>query len=268
MLRGYRYLFMLLCLVLSMGISPLYAQPQMGDAELQTFILKTIRENPQVLIDILRSNSEAVLDIAQAGSNQRRKHILEKQWKKDLHESKTIRLDDRPVFGEKNAKVRIVAFSDFTCHYCQASKSVIDSILKEFEGKVAFVFKSIPLEEKGISAQAAQWFLAIAQQDEGKAWEFYNAMFTERDALMTDGVRFIRKVCKDLGLSVSKIENIARSNKKIKTLLAEDREDSDKLHVEGTPCFFVNNLVVRGAQPLEFFRLAVQMALEDADKSM
>ena len=265
MFRGSVLLLFLVFLFLLCGPNSVPAQNQMSESELQSFILKTIRENPQILIDILRNNSEAVLDIAQEGSNQRRKHTLQKQWQKDLTEKKTIRTKDRPCLGEKNAKVRIVAFSDFTCHYCQASKTVVDAILKEFNGKVSFVFKSIPFEEKGISAVAAQWFLAIALQDEAKAWEFYDTLFKETGAMQADGERFLRKVAKDLKVNVSKVESDVRNNKKIKTLLREDREDADKLNVEGTPCFYVNNLVIRGAQPLEFFRLAVQMALKDAE---
>ncbi|MBR3664369.1 MAG: thioredoxin domain-containing protein [Desulfovibrio sp.] len=241
-----------------------FAEEPLAKQELQKLILDTIRQNPQVLIDILRSNSEAVLDIAQEGSNQRRIHTLQKQWKKDLGEKKSMRTADRPILGNKNAPVRIVAFSDFTCHYCQASKAVVDSILQEFKDKVSFQFKSIPFEEKGASAQAAIWFLACAQQNEAKAWEFYNAMFEQGDKLRSDTERFLRKTAKDLKLNMSKLESDVRSNKKIKTLLREDREDADKLNVEGTPCFFVNNIVVRGAQPLEFFRIAVKMALNDA----
>ncbi|MCR5813765.1 MAG: thioredoxin domain-containing protein [Desulfovibrio sp.] len=254
-------------LVMSVSLSiQAHAEEPMGKQELQKFILDTIRQNPQVLIDILRNNSETVLDIAQEGSNQRRIHTLQKQWQKDLGEKKTLRTADRPVLGEKDAPVRIVAFSDFTCHYCQASKSVVDSILQEFKGKVSFQFKSIPFEEKGPSALAAIWFLAISLQDEAKAWQFYNLMFDESDKLKAENERFLRKTAKDLKLNMSKLENDVRSNKKIKTLLREDREDADKLNVEGTPCFFVNNIVVRGAQPLEFFRLAVKMALSDAKK--
>ena len=242
------------------------AEESMGKQEFQKLILDTIRQNPQVLIDILRNNSETVLDIAQEGSNQRRMHTLQKQWQKDLGEKKTLHTADRPILGEKNAPVRIVAFSDFTCHYCQASKSVVDTILQEFKGKVSFQFKSIPFEEKGPSALAAIWFLAVAQQDEAKAWEFYDTMFDQDDKLKSDTERFLRRTAKDLKLNMSKLESDVRSNKKIKTLLREDREDADKLNVEGTPCFFVNNIVVRGAQPLEFFRMAVKMALDDAAK--
>ena len=265
-MRKYSLIFVCAVLIFLSGSCPAWADGSLTKSELQKLILETIRENPQVLIDILRNNSETVLDIAQEGSNQRRIHTLQKQWQKDLGEKKNVRTSGRPVLGDKDAPVRIVAFSDFTCHYCQASKSVLDSLLKEFKGKVSFIFKSIPLEEKGASALASVWFLAIAQQDEGKAWEFYDAMFAQKDKLQSDAEHFIRKVAKDLKINMTKAENDVRNNKKIRTLLREDREDADKLGVEGTPCFYVNNIVVRGAQPLEFFRIAVKMALQKTEE--
>ena len=240
-----------------------YAEEAMSREALEQLILDTVRNHPQVLLDILRNNSEAVLDIAQQGSNARRLNLLQKQWQKDLRTTKKIKVNDRPMLGNKNAKVTIAAFSDFSCHYCQTSKNVLDKILKEFGSDVNFVFKSIPLDEKGPSALATSWFLAIANQSEEKAWAFYNIMFANPEKLTADGENFIRKSAKDLNLNMAKLEKDLKNDKKIKSIMKEDHDDSEKLNVEGTPCFFVNNIVLRGAMPLEFFRVAVKMALKD-----
>ena len=260
------FAFRLLVVVLLFAFSaPAHAEDAMGKEALQRLIIETLRDNPQVLLDILRNNSEAVLDIAQQGSNLKRTNMLVKQWKSDMRQKKNIRCAGRPVFGNKDAKVRIVAFSDFSCHYCQTSKSVIDSIFKEYSNNVCFIFKSIPNDEKGPSATASLWFLAIANQDEAKAWKFYNTMFEKQETLLAEGESFIKKTAKDLKLNMNKLEKDVRNDKRIKTLLREDRDDAEKFGVEGTPCFFVNNLVIRGALPLEFFRTAVKMALKGGE---
>lgn len=259
-------ILVLLCFVILVSLSTrTHAEETMSKEALRAFILETIRKNPQVLLDVLRNNSIALLDIAQEGSNLRKINALKAQWKKDLGEKKIMHCEDRPVYGNKNAKVRIVAFSDFTCHYCYNSKSVIDKILKEYTGKVAFIYKSCPMIEDGPAAIAAAWFLAIAKQDEAKAWKFYDNMFENRNTLQSDGEDFIRNTAQSLNLDLIQLEKDVKSDKKIMTLLREDRDDADKLNVEGTPCFYVNNLVVRGAIPLEFFRVAVNMALKDAE---
>ena len=54
--------------------------------------------------------------------------------------------------------------------------------------------------------------------------------------------------------------------KKVSDILAEDQQDAQKLGVEGTPYFLVNNMVVRGALPLDLFKGAVDMALKQNGK--
>lgn len=234
-----------------------------SDADLQTAMKKMLRENPDLVLDILRQNSEAVLDIAQQGSNLRRKHNLEAQWKEDLGKKKDVRLEGRPVLGQKDAKVKIIAFSDFTCHYCAQASKTVDAILKDYGNNVAFIFKHLPLDEKGPGGLASAWFAAIALQNEEKAWEFYRAMYDNRDQLLAEGEPFIRKTAQGLGLDMKKLQKDAQS-KKVKEIIAQDIEDGQKLGVEGTPYFLVNDLVVRGALPLELFRNAVDLANENA----
>lgn len=222
-------------------------------------IEKVLQERPDLILDILRKNSEAVLDIAQQGSNLRRKHKLEAQWKEDMKKPKQVRLDGRPVWGPKDAKIKMVAFSDFTCHFCEQASKTVDKLFNEFPNQINLTFKHMPLDEKGPGGIASAYFIAIAQQDENKAWEFYKKMFAHRENLLAEGEPFIKKTAKELDLDMKKLEKDVKG-KKVKEIMAEDQEDAQKLGVEGTPYFLVDNLVVRGALPPELFRNAIEMA--------
>jgi protein-disulfide isomerase len=221
---------------------------------------RLLRNRPDIVMDVLRRENESVLDIAQQGSNQRRKRGLEAQWRVDMKTEKKVRLDGRPVYGPANAKVRIVAFSDFTCHFCRQAAATVSEALKAYGKDVCFVFKNFPLEDKGVAMQAALAFLAVAQQSNDKAWAFYNALFAERDRLMGEGEDFINKTAESVGADVKKLQKDVK-NRKLADMVSEDIADGQKLGVEGTPFFLVNNLVVRGALSLELFRAAVDMAL-------
>lgn len=228
-------------------------------AELEAAVQKLLQRRPDLILEVLRRNSEAVLDIAQQGSNLRRKHNLEAQWREDMKTPKEVRLAGRPVLGNPKARVRIVAFSDFTCHFCgQASKN-LDTIRKEYGDDVCLIFKHLPLDEKGPGGLASAWFVAIAQQNESKAWDFYRIMYDNRERLLAEGEPFIKRTAQELGLDVKKLQREAQS-KKVREILSQDQTDGQKLGVEGTPYFLVNNLVVRGAVPLELFRAAVDTA--------
>lgn len=252
-----RILFLALLALLAW--TPAQAAQAIPQADLEKAVQKLLQERPDIILEVLRRNSEAVLDIAQQGSNLRRKHNLEAQWREDMKTNKEVRLAGRPVLGDPKAKVRIIAFSDFTCHFCgQASKN-LDEIRKEYGNDVCLIFKHLPLDEKGPGGMASAWFIAIAQQNEAKAWEFYRIMYANREKLLAEGEPFIRRTAQELGLDAKKLAKEAQS-KKVKEIMAQDQADGQKLGVEGTPYFLVNNLVVRGAVPLDLFRAAIDMA--------
>lgn len=216
------------------------------------------RTHPELVLDVLRSNSEAVLDIAQQGANARRKGALERQWKQDATVEKDMKLDNRPMRGPASAPVRIVAFSDFTCSFCQQAAATVETILREYGNGVSLVFKNLPLSE-GIGVTAAQYFVALSMQNEDAAWTFYKELFQNRDKLVSEGEDYIKSVVDTLKVDKRRLDKDRRS-KKVAEILKEDQEDAQKLGIDGTPCFVVNNLMVRGALPLDLFKHAVDTA--------
>ncbi|MDE6733916.1 MAG: thioredoxin domain-containing protein [Desulfovibrio sp.] len=251
-----------LVLGIALSLSPVgtaRAAEQAVDPALAAALETLLRERPELVLDVLRRNSEAVLDIAQQGSNLRRKHNLELQWRKDMQTPKSVKLEGRPVRGKSDAKVRIVAFSDFTCHFCEQASRNVDALRKAYGDDVSLIFKHLPLDEKGPGGIASAYFIAIAQQDEGKAWEFHDLMFANRDRLLAEGEPFIKESAQKLGVDMKRLGKDVRS-KKVTDIMAEDQKEAQKLGVEGTPYYLVNDLVVRGALPLDLFRDAVEMA--------
>lgn len=240
--------------------APIWAATPVTDDNLREMLQKVLRENPELVLDVLRDNSEAVLDVAQQGSNLRRKNALREQWKNDLKQPKSVKLTDRPLLGAAKAPVRIVAFSDFTCHFCQQASRTLEKLMDEYGNKVSLVFKSLPQDADGPSALAVTYFVALAQQDQAKAWKFHNALFANRDKLISEGEEFLRKTAKDLGADMRRLDR-DRNSRKVKDIIKEDLEDAEKLAVEGTPYFLVNDLVVRGALPPDLFKSAIEMAL-------
>ncbi len=235
-------------LLLAVGLAPVMdttpaRAATVTDANLKQMLEDLLREHPEIVLDVLRSHSEDVLDIAQAGANARRKAALEAQWHKEVKNTpqKQISLSGRPVKGNAAAPVRIVAFSDFTCHYCQQATHVLDEIMKKYGKNVSLVYKHMPLDEQGPGMLAARYFVAVAAQSESKAWKFYDAMYADRDRLKKDA-----------------------ASDKTARIIAQDLDDAKKLKIDGTPCFLVNGLMVRGALSEPLFEAAVDIALEAA----
>ena len=224
---------------------------------------ETLQKNPDLLLSVLRENSEAVLDIAQEGSNQKRHKALLTQWKAELGQTKDVDVKNRPFRGAADAPVTIVAYSDFTCPYCQQGAATMEKVLKENQGKVKYVFKHFPLEATGTARLAAEYHVAAARQDAELAWKFYDLLFERRADVLKLGEPAIAAAAKDAGLNMKKLAADVKK-KDVRAEVDADIAEGQKLGVQGTPYFLINNLVARGALSSELFREAVNMALQAA----
>ena len=222
---------------------------------------KVLRDNPDLILDVMRDNSEVILDIAQQGANQRRSKSLLTQWKADLNQPKNPSLKGRPVRGKADAPVTIVAYSDFTCPYCEQAAGTIRKLLDDYNGKIRYVFKSFPLDAAGTARLAAEYHVAAGMQSPEKAWLFYDRLFDLRDKLVNDGEPVLKAAAQEAGLDMKRLAADVKS-KAVKSQIDEDIAEATRVGVQGTPYFLVNDLVVRGAIPAELFATAINMALD------
>ena len=202
---------------------------------------ETLQKNPDLLLSVLRENSEAVLDIAQEGSNQRRHKSLIAQWKAELNQPKEVDIKDRPFRGAADAPVTIVAYSDFTCPYCQQAAGTMEKVLKENQGKIKQDENRLPLETTGAA----------------------RLLFARRADVLKDGEPAIVNAAKDAGLNMKKLAADVK-RKDVRAEVDADIAEGQRIGVQGTPYFLINNLVARGALSSDLFKEAINMALQAA----
>ncbi|MDR2694945.1 MAG: thioredoxin domain-containing protein [Deltaproteobacteria bacterium] len=252
----------LLCLLLC-AATACVASP--SEEEFAGMLRQALKKHPELVLDILRDHSESILDIAQQGSNIRRKKNMENQWREDLKQPKSVITANRPVLGPANAPVTIVAFSDFTCPYCQQAAEVLDRILRARPQDVKVLFKHMPHGKDSAARLAAEYFVAASFQNDRAPWLLYNSFFAEAEKLAAEAQSFTAKAAEQAGLDMKKLAADLKS-KKTAAIIEEDQADAKKLNVEGTPYFLINNLTVRGAVSYDLFNAAVDMALANAKK--
>lgn len=93
----------------------------------------------------------------------------------------TVDVGRLPSFGDKNAKVTIVEFSDFECPFCR--RFFVDTfpqIKKEYidTGKVVMYYRHFPLDFHPLANPFAQ--ASECANDQGKFWEFHDKIFEEQ----------------------------------------------------------------------------------------
>jgi protein-disulfide isomerase len=169
---------------------------------------------------------------------------IENQFKNPVK----IDIGKSPVTGPANAKVTIIEFSDFQCPFCSRGRNTMEEVLKQYPNdvKVAFKHYPLPFHNEAEPAARASW----AAQQQGKFWEFHDALFKNQDKLGTD---FYLATAKELKLDVEKFKTDMNSEA-AKQQVKEDMDLGSKNGIRGTPGFFVNGVAVKGAYPAEHFR--------------
>lgn len=232
--------------------------------QLKEALRELLREDPDLVMSVLRQNSELVLEIAQHGSIQRNRKSILARWQEELNQKVNLNIRDHAVRGARNAPVTIVGFTDFTCSYCRQSEEVLLQLMEQYKGKIRFVYKPMPKDDE-LSQLAARYAVAALLQDEEKGWAYYDALFAAGPKLIQGGEAFLRAEALQAGLDVKKLFTEVNS-KKVTELMKADKEEAAALDVRGTPYFFVNNLIIRGYVAKDLFEEAIQMALKAAGK--
>lgn len=229
--------------------------------ELKAQVESILRENPDILLSIIREHSEQVLIALREGNSKAKIAAMKAQWKQDVAVSKTVALKDRAIRGSEDAPVTIVAFSDFTCPYCERAAFTLNSLMSHYGKTVRFIFKNYPLASHENARLASQYFVAANNFDSDKAWKLYDEFFANREALIAQGEPFMQKLAKKVGLDPEKLAKEARAES-VNAIIDEDMADAKALELEGTPYFLVNNILIRGALPLNLYSEAVEIALD------
>lgn len=151
-----------------------------------------------------------------------------------------------------NAKVTLVEFADFQCPACRAIHPLVQQILKDYQGKITFVFRNFPLPQHRyavISAEAAE----IAG-DQGKFWEMHDAIFEHQDewANSKSPKNLFIQYAKNLDLNVDEFTKSLNDNK-YTDKIGRDKSDGNLANVDSTPTFFVNGqkLILQSAGDLK-----------------
>ena len=157
--------------------------------------------------------------------------------------------------GPEDAPVTLVEFSDFQCQFCKRVQPTLEELFEEYDGKLRWVFKDLPLTRIHPGAvRAAEAARCAGEQD--KFWEYRDALFEL--GRVTDEAH--PDVAKSLGLDYAAWETCVDSGKYIAAVEADGAEAAG-LGISGTPAFLVNGILISGARPKESFTRIIEAEL-------
>src|SRR5829696_1074471 len=139
------------------------------------------------------------------------------------------------VIGDASAKVKIVMFGDYESDACAKATDVIAELLKEYDGKINFVFRHFPLtriHQKAHKAAEA----AIGAAQEGKFWEMHLHLLQHRQSL---GIISLKSYAREVGVKDKKfLDHLINSDWGL--YVQDDLREGLQLGVTNIPAVFIN----------------------------
>ncbi|MBI3933893.1 MAG: thioredoxin domain-containing protein [Acidobacteria bacterium] len=164
--------------------------------------------------------------------------------------------DPNRMLGRADAPVKIVEFSDFQCPYCQKSYPTVMAVLKKYGEKVNLSYRDFPLRSIHPQAQmAAQGSRCAGEQ--GKFWEYHNSLFETPNQL---GKEELSLHAATVGIDTEQFKTCLESGR-YDDSIEQDVQAGMQAGVTGTPAFFINGILVSGAQPASVFERTIELEL-------
>lgn len=229
---------------------------------------QVIADNPEIVFNAIKKNPKKFVEVvneavrtAQESSREDEAKEEQARLEEEFKNPKKPEIESgRVIFGNKNAPVTIVEYSDFQCPYCSRGFGTVKEIEKMYGDKVRIVFKHLPLDFHPMAMPAAKYFEAIAMQDHKKAEKFHDEIFMNQTQLNQEGEKFLKAATKKVGANLAKVEKDINSES-VQKRIAADMEEAKKFEFSGTPGFLINGVSLRGAYPPPEFKKIIDRHL-------
>ena len=220
--------------------------PGEEEARLQALVLRTIRENPEIVMEavqILRAQEAEAAALAAATAMEAVGPSL-------------IAGEDAGVIGNPDGGVTVVEFFDYNCGFCRrVTDAVIGLTLADED--VRIVLREFPiLGEESIAA--ARVALAARMQDEAAYGRLHEALLRMSGRANEESALALAV---EEGLDVERIR-ADMASAEIDAHIAASMDFAQRLGINGTPAFVIGDQLIPGAVGLEELQAAVEAARE------
>jgi len=169
------------------------------------------------------------------------------------------------AIGDPNAPVVLQAFSDFQCGHCRNFNEMSEPLLVDEyvkSGKLYIIYNAMALYSSSVPISEA----SLCAREQDKFWEYKDIVFANQNLSDPDAFsdRRLQAFAEAIGLDVDAFKECT-SERRYKEEVEQIRASAEELGITGTPTFLINGTVVRGNQPIDVFRQAIEAALARAE---
>jgi protein-disulfide isomerase len=169
------------------------------------------------------------------------------------------------ALGPADASVTIIEYASMTCPHCaHFNNDEFPKIKSEYidTGKVRYVFREFPLDEIALAASAMA--RCVAKDDAPKYFALVDLLFKSQNNLADAPLATINRIGKQAGSSEAAIKACVDGDPSTKQKINAGLEyASEKLKVGGTPTFFINGEMFKGAPEFDAFDKKIKSLLKN-----
>jgi len=161
-----------------------------------------------------------------------------------------------PAIGPNDAKINIVAYTDFECSYCYRAINEIKTIQQEMPDTIKFIHKDFPINNSDTpSFQAA--VAGRCADEQGKFWEMAEELYKNGDNLTEE---VFSETSKKIDLNQNTFKNCLNSDK-AKNLVLDNIKEANALRIIGIPLFYINDQEILGEVDYDEFKKIIEKEL-------
>jgi protein-disulfide isomerase len=176
-------------------------------------------------------------------------------------EDETIK-NSANIKGDISAPITVIEYGDYECPACGNSYDMVESVMKEYAGKIKLEYRHYPLPFHKFAEKAS--IASECAGEQGKFWEMHEKLYKNQKNLQeSDLERYAKEIVSDFG----KFKACFDANGYIdKINKQKNMGENDK--ITGTPSFFINGQVIENSNDKKYlpiiddFRREINIELE------
>jgi protein-disulfide isomerase len=179
-----------------------------------------------------------------------------------------LHLDDRAMMGPAGAPVTIIEFADFECPYCARAYSEIETLVNTtYKDKVRLIWKNFPLPAHTWAQQGAIAAECARQQNPKALWTFAESFYRDQGEITAQNLRaHIDQYTSAAGLDAKLLNACVLSDATEKRVI-QDRTEGETIHINSTPSFLINGVMVVGLPTSNVFDFVITSQLKEKSAS-
>ncbi len=166
--------------------------------------------------------------------------------------------------GNGDADIIVIQFGEYECQFCSKfALEILPDLQEDYiaTGKIIYIFKDFPIENKKNSKLASQASYCAGDQGEEKYWEMHIKLFENHDKLSEED---LYNYAEEIEVESDSFKTCLTSGK-YKNLVARNKQQGEKLDVNNNPTLIINNEKLVGLQPYENIKKVIDTHLKEKE---